>query len=50
MAKQSNQGPPSMAGLMMFYDANASKVTIKPETVVGITIAFVGLILLLKVI
>ena len=39
-----------MAGLMMFYDANASKITIKPETVIGITVVFIGLVLLLKIV
>lgn len=43
------QTPSSSTGLTRFYDVTASKVLLDPKTVMGFTLAFVALEIVLKI-
>ena len=50
MAKKAEYGPPSTAGIVMFYDVKASKIELEPKKVIFAAVLFSAILIMLQVI
>ncbi len=48
MAEKKNDMPQSTAGLIRYFDADETGIKLKPNAVIAVSIAFAGLVVVLK--
>jgi preprotein translocase subunit Sec61beta len=48
MAREKNYMPQSTAGLVRYFDVEDSKIKLKPEHIIFISIAFMAVVLVMK--